>query len=91
MSIRVGSMRRKDLPEILVLLEECGLPSDELEEHLATVLAAQEGERVVGSATLEIYGTSALLRSVAVQEGLRDKGLGQRLIRPAQGKPLPTR
>lgn len=83
MSARVGPARGEELPELLALLEENGLPREGLEEHLATALAAWEGERVVGSAALELYGTSALLRSVAVAEERRGQGLGERLTREA--------
>ena len=42
---------------------------------------AREGRdgAVVGSAALELYGASALLRSVAVQRDRRGRGLGRRL------------
>jgi amino-acid N-acetyltransferase len=70
----------QDLPAILDLLARCGLPRDGLSEHLATALVAREGGQVVGCAALEVYGESALLRSIAVDEGQRGRGLGQRLV-----------
>ena len=81
MSAQVGLARGGDLPEVLALLEESGLPKEGLEGHLA--LTAREGKRVVGSAALELYGPSALLRSVAVADGRRGEGLGGRLTRQA--------
>ncbi|QIN80341.1 GNAT family N-acetyltransferase [Rubrobacter marinus] len=81
MSTRVGPARGEDLTEILALLEGSGLPREGLEGHPA--LVAREGERVVGSAALELYGSSALLRSVAVADGRRGEGLGGRLTREA--------
>ena len=83
MSVRVGPARGGDWPEILALLEENGLPKEGLEGHLA--LTAREGKRIVGSAALELYGSSALLRSVAVADGRRGEGLGGWLIREALG------
>jgi len=43
----------------------------------------RENSRIVGTAALELYGGSALLRSVAVAAALRGQGLGQRLTTAA--------
>jgi amino-acid N-acetyltransferase len=82
-SPRIGPAAREDLPGILSLLEERGLPEDGLEDHLGTALVAREGGRVVGSAALELHRSGALLRSVAVEADRRGQGLGQRLAREA--------
>ena len=81
--MRVGPAGREDLPRVLGLMEENGLPRDGLEGLTGTTLVAREGERVVGSAALELYGEAALLRPVAVAEGLRGAGVGGLLTRPA--------
>ncbi len=73
----------KDLPAILDLLDRSELPRAGLEDHLATTLVARENRRVVGTAALELYGPSALLRSVAVAVQLRGQGLGQALTAAA--------
>lgn len=44
---------------------------------------ALDGDQVVGSAALEVYGHAALLRSVAVDDRQRRRGLGQALTRAA--------
>jgi len=72
-----------DLPAVLDLLERSRLPGDGLAEHAATLLVARDGDRIVGSAALELYGTAALLRSVAVDPDRRGTGLGQRLTSAA--------
>ena len=66
MPIVITAAQAADMPAILALLERSGLPPDGLREHVATTLVARDGARVVGSAALELYGTGALLRSVAV-------------------------
>jgi amino-acid N-acetyltransferase len=66
---------------IVRLAARSGLPLDGLLEHLDTALVARAGGRVVGCAALEIYGDSALLRSVAVDETARGLGIGQRVVR----------
>ena len=79
MTITITAAQDADVPAILALLERSGLPQDGLQEHVATTLVARAGARVVGSAALELYGTAALLRSVAVATELRGAGLGHRL------------
>lgn len=66
-------------PGILALLTASALPTQGLEDHLATTLVARDGSRVVGSVALELYGRDALLRSLAVVPELRGTGLGRRL------------
>ncbi|NTU79945.1 MAG: GNAT family N-acetyltransferase [Chloroflexales bacterium] len=72
-----------DLPAVLALLSANGLPHDGLAEHFAAALVARDGDSVVGSAALELYGEAALLRSLAVAEGRRGQGLGRALITAA--------
>jgi amino-acid N-acetyltransferase len=72
--------RTDDLPAILKLLEQSGLPCDGLAEHFGLALVAREGDRVVGSAAVERYGDAGLLRSVAVDPAHRGQGLGARLV-----------
>ncbi len=79
----IAPARREELPQILELLDETGLPQDGLESHLSTTLVARLEGRVVGSAALELYGPAALLRSVVVRRNLRGAGLGGRLTEAA--------
>jgi len=55
-----------DLPQIVEMLRGAGLIVAGVEDHLGAFLVAADGERVIGSAGLEVYGDVALLRSVAV-------------------------
>ena len=82
-TIKVGKATSRELPRVLRLLEESGLPDAGLQEHLATLLVARDEERIVGSAALEMYGDAALLRSVATHSSVRGQGLGQSLTRAA--------
>jgi amino-acid N-acetyltransferase len=83
MMVTISAAHHRDIPAILALLERSGLPQDGFPDHVGTALAARVGERVVGSAAIELYGTAALLRSVAVDAPLRGQGLGQQLTRAA--------
>ena len=66
MTVKIVPAHTSDLPALFALLEDNGPPTSGLSAHLATTLVARESERLVGSAALELYGTDALLRSVAV-------------------------
>lgn len=72
-----------DLPAVLELLTASNLPHDGLAERFDAAVVAHDGPAVVGSAALELYGEAALLRSVAVAEGLRGQGLGRQLTTAA--------
>jgi phosphinothricin acetyltransferase len=82
-TITIGPAKQADLDAILTLLRKSGLPTDGLADHISTTLVARESDRILGSAALEVYGTDVLLRSVAVDEGMRGQGLGIRLTQAA--------
>lgn len=70
----------EDIPAIIALLHRVGLPPDGLAEHVASTVIIHDGTRVVGSAALEVYGSAALVRSVAVGPELQRTGLGHPLM-----------
>jgi amino-acid N-acetyltransferase len=72
-----------DLPAIFDLLDRSKLPRDGVGDHIATTLVAKDDRHLVGTAALELYGESALLRSVAVAAEQRGRGLGQALTSAA--------
>jgi N-acetylglutamate synthase-like GNAT family acetyltransferase len=70
-----------DFEGVQALLAACGLPSSDLTaESLDGFHVAVGGDEIVGVAGLQQIGDAALLRSVAVQPGLRGSGLGSRLV-----------
>ncbi|MCB0210587.1 MAG: GNAT family N-acetyltransferase [Anaerolineae bacterium] len=71
------------LPDILTLLMASKLPQEGLSEHIETALVAHDDADIVGSAALELYGSAALLRSVAVAPDFQGQGLGHQLTRAA--------
>lgn len=71
--------RPEDLPAVLALLEAAGLPTAGVAEWLPRFVVAEGAGGLAGVAGLEAYGDDALLRSVAVAEGWRGRGLGGRL------------
>jgi len=82
-NVAIEPASQANLPAILSLLTESGLPQEGVSKHLSTALLARAGRQVVGCAALELYGSVALLRSVAVDWSYRGQGLGQRLTEAA--------
>ena len=83
MDLDIAPATPNDLTAVLELVDASGLPQAGLDAHIATTLVARDNSRIVGTAALELYGGSALLRSVAVAAPLRGQGLGQRLTTAA--------
>lgn len=77
--VRIEPARPADLPALAELLARSGLPLDGLAGCLPAALVARHAGAVVGSVALELYGRSALLRSLAADASWRGRGLGQRL------------
>lgn len=79
MTNAIEPARPGDLDAIFQLLRDNALPIDGLSDHLSNTLVVRHGDRIVGSAALEVYGDGALLRSVAVAPRLQRSGLGRAL------------
>jgi arsenite methyltransferase len=75
--------RAADFSTIARLLSAAGLPLDGVEAGPGREysVAVDEGGEVIGVAALEVYGRYGLLRSVAVEENRRGRGVGTALVR----------
>ncbi len=82
-AFEIDRARPVDLPRVLELLTQQALPTDGLEQHLATTLVARQDGRVIGSVAVETYPDGGLLRSVAVAGDFQGQGLGQALTSAA--------
>ncbi|NHK31461.1 MAG: GNAT family N-acetyltransferase [Asgard group archaeon] len=69
-----------DLQEIVLLLEEVDLPSEDVSNHLDNFLVWFD-DSLRGCIGLEIYNENALLRSAAVIPDSQGKGIGKKLTR----------
>lgn len=70
-----------DLPAVLALLEAHRLPGDGVREALPGFIVAEDGGALVGVIGLETYeGGFGLLRSAAVSDAWRSRGLGRTLV-----------
>jgi amino-acid N-acetyltransferase len=68
-----------DLPAIRALLEELKLPAADVGAPNQIFFAAHAGGALVGCVGVELYGESALLRSLAVKPVRQGEGMGRAL------------
>lgn len=83
---RCVSLRRaaaEDLQAVERLLADQALPRDGVAPWLEHFWVAERDGAIVGVAGVEVYGASALLRSVAVDASWRGTGLGRLLTERA--------
>jgi amino-acid N-acetyltransferase len=72
--------------EVQQLLAACELPYQDITPaHLEHFVGERNGQALVGVVGLELCGDSALLRSLAVSEQYRGRGIGSALTRSAEG------
>jgi len=69
-----------DLAAVERLLVASGLPLDGVRDALPAFVVAEAGGDIVGVAGLEICCDDALLRSVAVADAWRSRGVGRALV-----------
>ena len=84
MPLNIRSATVDDLYAAVALLQGRDLPTDGFADLLRAqpqhVLVAELNGAVVGSAALDVHGSVALLRSVAVAKDLATLGVGTRLV-----------
>ena len=77
---RIRPAAREDLAAIERLLTASKLPLDGVREALPSFVVAESAGELVGVAGLERCRDNALLRSVAVAESCRSRGVGRALV-----------
>jgi protein-tyrosine-phosphatase/N-acetylglutamate synthase-like GNAT family acetyltransferase len=82
-SARLRPATPGDYHSVTALLDRSGLPLAGVPRDLAGFIVAAQGDRVTGTAAVEVYGSVGLLRSVAVDPELRSAGLGTALVERA--------
>lgn len=80
---RLRAASASDLPAIERLLTASKLPLDGVREALPGFIVAESGGELVGVAGLESCAGYALLRSVAVSDAWRSRGVGRALVERA--------
>jgi amino-acid N-acetyltransferase len=85
LAITLSGVRPGDKDSVKDLLAACGLHTQDLsDEILQHFVVARKGERIIGTAGLEIVGSDALFRSLSVAEDFRKQGVAQKLLTAAQ-------
>jgi amino-acid N-acetyltransferase len=79
--IAISGAAEADLPVIRQLLLTNNLPTSGIDDHWRTFIVARDGNEVVGCGGSEAYKFAALIRSVAVADSHRGRGIGRRIVR----------
>jgi len=74
----------EDVESILTLLKTNNLPVSDLGTGLRMFFVALYDGKTVGCVAVEMYGRTGLLRSLAVNNDFRGKGIGQKLVAEAE-------
>jgi amino-acid N-acetyltransferase len=79
--IMYSGVRPGEEGQVRELLASCGLENGNITpQKLRHFLVARRGDEILGTVGLEISGDDALLRSLAVAEGFRRRGVGRALV-----------
>jgi N-acetylglutamate synthase-like GNAT family acetyltransferase len=78
-STHLDAATAADLPEILDLLVNSGLPVEDVPSIVDVFVVARSGSAMVGVAALERWERVGLLRSVAVAQDARGRGVAGQL------------
>lgn len=70
----------KGFDEFRSLLKASGLPADDLNFQKDLLVGYFEGNILVGTGGLEVYGDYGLLRSLSVKMGIRGKSVGTNIV-----------
>lgn len=76
----IRTAKPTDTTAIRDLLGSAGLPFDDMDPAWTDFFVMPSGVSIIGCVGLEIHGTSALLRSLAVSRAGRRQGAGRQLI-----------
>ncbi|KAB7726895.1 GNAT family N-acetyltransferase [Rudanella paleaurantiibacter] len=80
MTIQYAVARPQDRAELVALLKEANLPTDDLPANLDHFMVALNGDQLVGVAGLELFSNEALLRSVAVKPSYQGHQIANQLV-----------
>ena len=76
--------RPDDIPHITPILTTTNLGAEELDLHIENFFVAVDGEQIIGTIGLELYGSRALLRSAALLPTHQHHGIGTNLLAAAE-------
>ena len=71
---------KSDIRQIKSLLKSADLPYEDIDLSRQDFIATVQGTKIIGTIGLEPYGEIGLLRSLAVKDACRGRGLGRSLV-----------
>ncbi len=77
---------KADLQKIKELLNSSKLPSDDCDAHIENFIVIEERDKIIAVGGLQICGATALLRSIAVEQKYRGKGIAKRIYKLIEDK-----
>jgi amino-acid N-acetyltransferase len=78
--VRIAPVVPEDLPFVIGLMKEGGLPVEGVADHFERYMVARRGGEPIGCVGMELYGKDVLLRSLAVVRRYRNAGTGGALL-----------
>jgi amino-acid N-acetyltransferase len=75
-----------DRPAIAALLVDCGLPADDIGDHIGGLVTVQCDGKLIATVGLETYGEVGLLRSLSVTPAWRSNGVANELCRRIESR-----
>lgn len=79
--IKIIKAKDSNYQHIIDLLKENNLPTQGVKSILKNTYIAMDEDIIIGCAAIEVYSKAALLRSVAVSNKYRGKGIGLELTK----------
>jgi amino-acid N-acetyltransferase len=73
--------KTENISELHQLLKSVNLPYTDIEKHIHNFVYVRDEKHIAGCIGLEVYGDTALLRSLAVNKEHQNRGLGTTLTR----------
>ncbi|KPJ79184.1 MAG: hypothetical protein AMJ54_00445 [Deltaproteobacteria bacterium SG8_13] len=85
MPVTLSGVRAGEGPAVEAVIAGCGLHHADITANiLRNTIVARKGPRVVGTVSIEVAGSSGLLRSLAVVEKFRCQGVATQLVAAAE-------
>jgi amino-acid N-acetyltransferase len=75
---------KRDEKALHLLLEENGLPNEDISKHIDHFILARDSEKIVGCIGSEVYGEIGFVRSLAVKGAYRNQGIAGALYEESE-------
>jgi amino-acid N-acetyltransferase len=83
--VTLSGVRAGEGPAVEEVIAACGLHTEDISARiLRNTIVARIGPRIIGTIALEAVGSSGLLRSLAVLEKFRGRGVAAQLVAAAE-------